>query len=575
MTENNKRYIGEVFIDGESNKLLQEFLTNLFNSYQGHGNGFNADMVDDWHLDDILQYVDEGLATKLDYIKIGNTIFNKANPESFITLLDIIYDEFETMPWVGKIREKPDKYNRLDSTCLDDSDYLAADIVKDIYAVLDTDKADVSELAKLWALHDELRNEHDILAADFKKWKQRFQNVFRKIKILDGNGNEIEECLINADMVNGFRFIPITQAAYNALDVREKEFWRNIYIIVDKDVLDYEDPISFRVFQRMRFEYNPVTQYIDYYDGISTEPRPLISLVDLLKGANLNQQIKKYIEEASDIIYNPIALRESLKELVISESADAPDLPFLTKESAKVLASSITSTQGTITSARNSQNFTTFDISKAFDTKFSSIDSRISTAINTLNKSISDSTKEIREYVASNYVNNINYNKRVGDVESGLRSLRNQTSDNYANLDERVRRSSLRILIGRWSDKQGEFGTRIVSFPSDPWAGIRNGIYARVITDDPNFDYKQVRIVIDFNSRQYIFTHDEEMPGRKVVDAGLYKPFPNGPTYRSAMTSMLGVNQPDGSEHTIFAMARYGQEGFPSYAIKRIEVKAP
>ena len=61
MAEYNDRYIGEVFIDGKSNKLLQEFLTELFNSYNGPGKGFNADMVDDWHLDDIITYVDNGL----------------------------------------------------------------------------------------------------------------------------------------------------------------------------------------------------------------------------------------------------------------------------------------------------------------------------------------------------------------------------------------------------------------------------------------------------------------------------------------------------------------------------------
>ena len=168
-------------------------------------------------------------------------------------------------------------------------------------------------------------------------------------------------------------------------------------------------------------------------------------------------------------------------------------------------------------------------------------------------------------------VNNINYNKRVGDIESGLRSLKNQTSQNYEDLNERVMRSSFRVLIGRWYDKQGEFGTRIQSYPKNPWNGVQNGIYARVISDDPNFDYKKVRIILDF-TKDYVFTYDEEMPGRKVVDAGLYKPFPNGPTYKSAMTTMLGINQPAGTQHTVFAIARYGKEGFPTYAIKRIEI---
>ena len=55
--ENNRRYVGEVFIDGKSDRLLQEFLTNLFNSYNGPGKGFNADMIDDWHLEDMFDRV--------------------------------------------------------------------------------------------------------------------------------------------------------------------------------------------------------------------------------------------------------------------------------------------------------------------------------------------------------------------------------------------------------------------------------------------------------------------------------------------------------------------------------------
>ena len=62
--ENNKRYIGEVFIDGKSDKLLQEFLTNLFNSYMGHGKGFDADTLDGCHRKDITDYVKDETRNK-------------------------------------------------------------------------------------------------------------------------------------------------------------------------------------------------------------------------------------------------------------------------------------------------------------------------------------------------------------------------------------------------------------------------------------------------------------------------------------------------------------------------------
>lgn len=417
--ENNKRYIGEVFIDGKSDRLLQEFLTQLFNSYNGPGKGFNADMVDDWHLIDIIQYVDEGLETKLDTITIGNTVFTVYDSSKFLQLTDVIYNEFKDpneAPWAQLLIDdgKNDgiRFNRGESTFYgDDEDYLASDIILDIYAVLDNMKVDVNTFAELEEFCQELCKRFRQLRKEFDDFVGPFADIIKEVEITDLDGNTKIIRMIDAQLINGFRIIPITQAGYDALPTKEKEYWRNIYIIVDEVPEDYVNPISFELFKDVKLVYNQETQYLDYYDGISEKPRPLISMVDLLKGIDFTSQFYEFLENNSDYTINPEALKESIKGIVLKES-DFADLPFLTKKEAKVLASSITSDKGTITSSVNSNNFTTFNISKAFDTKFTEITNKINSIQTTM-----------REYMGSTYYAKSYIDGKFEDIRSQLATL--------------------------------------------------------------------------------------------------------------------------------------------------------
>ena len=123
-------------------------------------------------------------------------------------------------------------------------------------------------------------------------------------------------------------------------------------------------------------------------------------------------------------------------------------------------------------------------------------------------------------------------------------------------------KSSLRVLVGKWSQKDddtknGEYGTRIQVQPSG------DGIYARVLCDLPNFDYKKLDIFIDFNGTSYYFNSSNSDANRKIYSEN------DG----TATTGRLGVNQQAGTDFIVSVFAKYaGNEVYPTTTIKRVEV---
>ena len=156
---------------------------------------------------------------------------------------------------------------------------------------------------------------YDELREEFDEFVEPFKDIFKEVEITDLEGNTKIVKMIDAQLINGFRIIPITQAAYDALPTKEKTYWRNIYIIVDEVPDDYVNPISFELFKDVKLVYNPDTQYLDYYDGISSKPRPLISMVDLVNSIDFTQQFRDFLENTSDFEINPTSLKNSIKIL--------------------------------------------------------------------------------------------------------------------------------------------------------------------------------------------------------------------------------------------------------------------
>ncbi|MCR5026984.1 MAG: hypothetical protein K6A34_06055 [Methanobrevibacter sp.] len=74
---------------------------------------------------------------------------------------------------------------------------------------------------------------------------------------------------------------------------------------------------------------------------------------------------------------------------------------------------------------------------------------------------------------------------------------------NQNDLAEKVYKNSLRIKIGRWSDSQGEDGTRI-----QVNEGSGNGIYAKLYCDKPGYDISNKEVILVINGVPYTRTTD-------------------------------------------------------------------
>ena len=134
--------------------------------------------------------------------------------------------------------------------------------------------------------------------------------------------------------------------------------------------------------------------------------------------------------------------------------------------------------------------------------------------------------------------------------------------DKISEVDDRTVNSSLRILIGRYEDKQGEYGTRIVGKRGT------NGVYARILCDAPNFDASKVILFLDINGVSYEFKATNQQDNRKLYDATDIQ----GTVISGRLA--IGAGFPTG-EHMLTAFCKYLDNNstiFPTTTIKRIVV---
>lgn len=120
--------------------------------------------------------------------------------------------------------------------------------------------------------------------------------------------------------------------------------------------------------------------------------------------------------------------------------------------------------------------------------------------------------------------------------------------------------NSLHILIGRYEDKAGEYGTRIIA-----QRGV-NGVYARIFCDDPDFDASKVILYLDINGVSYEFKSTNVDANRRLTDAT------DIPGTVVSGRLAIGSGFPTG-EHMLIALAKYNNNTvYPANTIKRIVV---
>lgn len=386
----NLRYVGDVFIDGKTDILLREFLTNLFNQYNGEGKGFNADMLDGHHYSEIEFALNVLEDTKLSEITIGGSVFNADNPGAFLHFSDVVHD--------GEPEEWMDNHNY--------STYNITNALNDLYddlinkkLVLKVDKekvdpSDVSDNPRMKVLSD--NNFDDQYKSNLDDLSGLLEDF---VDYEDANG--VIHHFLSADLTNGLRFILITQDDYDALETDVKNYWRNVFIIKESvpTALDYHSPLEFDLKDgydfRVAQDDEPISDFIINDDGTdrpywiqlkhtwSNTWSNLMPLQNFLLGANLRGEIINVLENDENLEYNEISIKNVLLKLLTdSTETNFINLPYLSLNDKNQFIHRILK-DGVELETIDSDGFSNVDISNAFSTEFTNIDDRINAISNT------------------------------------------------------------------------------------------------------------------------------------------------------------------------------------------------
>ena len=126
-----------------------------------------------------------------------------------------------------------------------------------------------------------------------------------------------------------------------------------------------------------------------------------------------------------------------------------------------------------------------------------------------------------------------------------IKSALDGINDNILNLQQAYYKNSLRIKIGRWSDNQGEDGTKI-----EVDVGSGNGVYAKLYCDDPNYSLNNRDIIMVLNGIAY-----------------------TRPTDSNGKTEKLTINYTELGDYLLTAFVRGSDGMYPATDQKIIRVK--
>ena len=281
MINDNKRYLGDVFINAENKEIQAQFFRDIIQSYQGKlGGTFNAyslwdeesqteKLVSDFATAEQGELADNSLQSP---IRIGRKEIANIEDKQYIytdaTLLDDDNQNLMNVEW----------FSDLTDTSL--SNVLIA--IRDAVNIINS------------ALQENIDEKLDITTyntfynTDYEPFKSSLTNILTEFE--DEYGDSVTR--LNADMVNGLRFRLITQEKYDQLDAREKNYWRNVFIIKEASEIppDYVDPMQWEWEGGYTFQVND--GYLQFNNGLSNEWKTICSLEDLLTGGSITNIVQ-------------------------------------------------------------------------------------------------------------------------------------------------------------------------------------------------------------------------------------------------------------------------------------------
>lgn len=431
MSDGNKRYLGDVFINAENMERQKQFFKDIIESYQWKfGGSFDASTLQGFGASDF--------ATREQGDKADRALLGPINlgQQSIVSITDPQYiytDAVKLDRTITNILESVDWFDELKGTENDDVTHALEILYRETLNNLDL-KLDKTTY-------------NDFIDNDYTPFKQTLSSAFEIFE--DWNGSE--KVLLNSDLSNGLRFILITQHDYDELPEEKKKFWRNVFIIKDPNDIpaDYHSPLQFDLTDGYEFAIND--GYLQVKNVSSSSWKNICTLTELLSGTNFDEIISNFLITNHDYLIDDTALFNSLQTISVNlVNSDWEAIPFLSSSLHDDFVERITingSSDHVNTSINN-------------DTKFKSVDldingiinnsvSPINTVVDTLEsdmayeKAVVDniqdqlsvivsriSKDEANDVVQDNTLNEIkaalaNIQATVGSIEQNLTNLSN------------------------------------------------------------------------------------------------------------------------------------------------------
>ena len=397
MSTGDKRYLGDVFINQENYERQKQFFRDIIDSYQyKYGGVFDAATLQgtvpsDYATKEQGEKADNAILSPL---RIGKKeIVNIEDAQYIYTdavLLDRDDDRLEAIDW----------YMNLDDDNVTDALIAIYNEVSSIQTELQ------NNIDQKFDTEDYL----DFYENDYSEFKNNVSEVFEEFT--DEYGNVVQK--LNAQLVNGLRFILITQAKYDQLTDTEKNYWRNIYIIKDPSEIppEYVDPMMWELTDGYTFAINDGALQVT--NGLSDTWKTICTLDELISGSNFDEIISDFLRLNSFTIA-PENIVNSITEISNDTiESDWEDYPFLSSALRDDFVKTITinNSSSNITETINpTTNFKTVDLGieniiQSSDT-VTSLQQDLTSAQTDIN-SIKNNIKQIDIEELSDTVNNIN-----------------------------------------------------------------------------------------------------------------------------------------------------------------------
>lgn len=413
MPDGNKRYLGDVFINRENAERQRQFFRDVIDSYQyKYGGSFDAATLQGLSLEDFAtreqgEKADNALMSPLLLGK--QSITNKDNESQFI--------------FSDAIKLDPE-------SCLADIDWYQDLSNNDITEALCSIYNNVSLIKEDF---DENGITVDYLIEnDYERTKNVMLTAIEEV---EENGSTVSK--INADLVNGLRFIPITQEAYNNLSTEDKNYWRNVYIIKEAADLPNIDNLDDKWTVIENWRFNVVDGNLCFNNGISDNWDIICPLEDLLTDENIGSYIEGYLGSSTNF--------ENILRNISTQTIDANwnQYPFLSSSLHNEYVYDITvnnNHNGVYPAIDMSTNLKTVDIDFDEIIQGSSDIININSLINTNQNNISSLNNQVSSI--GEQITNIN------SVNNSQQSLLNDINNQLTELNNKI--NSINASLGKW-----------------------------------------------------------------------------------------------------------------------------